>query len=947
MALTVGELNAVLTVNDTGFGKTLDEAKRTMEKVALTGEDMGEEIEEAFKDGTKASQKYQKEVKDTRTEQDKAGKSASAFGKKIATAFKTAAVIAVGKQMVDLTKNMANLALEAQESAAAFEITFGGSVQQVSRFVNDMSHAFGLTRAEMQQLMAVTGSVIQGLGLNSDVAAEMSTRILELSGDLAAFMNIQEGASVPANAMRKALTGEFESLKSLGIVLRQAEIETRALAMTNKQSVKDLTQAEKATVSLMLIEEKMGHIKGQLGREAKGAANQIRSLRAEFREMQTEVGAAVLPAVAELIPFVREMMPAFKGVSQVIADVVVALAKGLMPAFKSLGNIITAVQPIVDVLAQVVGTQLKLAFDAVGIVIDTFILPILNVLSDAIEGVANLFGILTNRQKDFLLGAETGAGIVYRMNDAIAKGVPPQEAYNIALEEANTLGIDQSDIIDDLTQGAFNFSKARQDEIKAQMNSIRQMQDYTSASQKGAYVSGIYVKGVDHQEEALTKLEQELIANQYAQYAYARSQANTVNSTQEETDAIDENTEALEENKLELDANTQAKLANLNMQNETLMAVQQFISASMAVNEILNAETVAQEKLNKLIGERTKLQTILNQERGKGEEQTEVELAQIAKLQAKERDLLSQQQKGVDLKLEIASAELDLADAIMERDEKGEEADARDDLRIKQQELRLKDLQAQQANGKDVTIELAGVQEQLANAIAQSTEATQDYITAERQMKALQAEIKKAEADVSDARISNSENQMELAMARMNLEMATATVTDKNLLQQAKLTLARILNLSSTEANQFLKDLGIDEGAIRAMVNTAPTRKVEFDPETQQALLEDQKNTKKEDTEDQTDTTLPNLVDFAQGNNRFGGGISLANAGFGQSVRFDDSSFDLGDPNSIASQFLKSRNNEPTVIVQVDSAIADEIKIEKQLKQINDRLQLGARFSVL
>ena len=36
--------------------------------------------------------------------------------------------------------------------------------QKKLRFVNEMAHAFGMTKAEMQKQMAVTGSVIQGLG---------------------------------------------------------------------------------------------------------------------------------------------------------------------------------------------------------------------------------------------------------------------------------------------------------------------------------------------------------------------------------------------------------------------------------------------------------------------------------------------------------------------------------------------------------------------------------------------------------------------------------------------------------------------------------------------------------------------------------------------------------------------------------------------------------------
>ena len=170
------------------------------------------------------------------------------LGKNIGTAFKVGVIVAFGKQIADVTMQMANLALEAQESAAAFEITFGSAAKETTRFVNEMAHAFGMTRAEMQQQMAVTGSIIQGMGFTSQAAAGMSEEILSLSGDLAAFMNIQEGAVIPAQAITKALTGEREMLKSMGIVLRQVEVDQKAMNMTGKAAVKELNDQESCRV---------------------------------------------------------------------------------------------------------------------------------------------------------------------------------------------------------------------------------------------------------------------------------------------------------------------------------------------------------------------------------------------------------------------------------------------------------------------------------------------------------------------------------------------------------------------------------------------------------------------------------------------------------------------------------------------------------------------------
>ena len=183
------------------------------------------------------------------------------------------------------------------------------------------------------------------------------------------------------------------------------------------------------------------------------------------------------------------------------------------------------------------------------------------------------------------------------------------------------------------------------------------------------------------------------------------------------------------------------------------------VNAVQRVTEIQSRETVEQEKLNKLLAERTKLQKIFNEEQGKGEVQTEAELAQIEKLRAKEAALIKQQNEGLDLALDIAGAELDLADAKQARAEKGEKADARDDLSVRQAEHRLKSLRDEQANSKDVTIELAQVQESLQSAIDNSTKATQAFITAERGLERLDTQIAAQRQKTNDAAIDTTAEQ--------------------------------------------------------------------------------------------------------------------------------------------------------------------------------------------
>jgi hypothetical protein len=895
MSLTVGELSAILKVENRQFEEALKSAKKHLERAAAEADDFGDESQQSFNKAERAADKFDGEVKNITKNVKKAKNPMEKLGKSIGTAFKVGVVVAFGKQILDATMQMANLALEAEESAAAFEITFGSAAKETTRFVHDMAHAFGMTRAEMQQQMAVTGSVIQGLGFTSDAAADMSTEIMNLSGDLAAFMNIQEGAIVPANAITKALTGEREMLKSMGIVLRQVEVDQKALTMTNKASTSQLTDQERAAASLMLIEEKMGHIKGQLGREAEGAANQMRQLRAEFKEARTEVGEALLPAFEVFIPVVRDLIPVFKTIMSTVSNVVQILLGALMPALEPVKQIFELLAPIIEASATVIGSILGAALSTLGEILKVTIIPLL-------EGVAKIAEIVT--------------GIF----DEAAKQTDKNAESNYAYADAL---------------------------IAAKKQSIENIQ----AGKGTVYQLGREEEAIKELEAEIFQLEQAKIKAMYAEMQHGRAQAEGTAGTEDYGDAVEETEEAIKKQTLQLDKNTQAKLNNVSVSNEAVSAMLNLVNAIQRVTDIQSREQVETDKLNELLKEQTRIQKILNAEKGKGEKQTEVELAQIAKLKAKEEALLTQQQKGLDLKLEIASAELDLEDAITARDEKGEEADARDDLSIKQARQRLKELQTEQANSKDVTIELASVQQNLETAIANSTKATQEFITAEKAMDKLNTAIGKQRAKRDEAKIDTDAEQLELAEAKLALEAALLTAQDKNVLKESRATLGRVLGLDTAGVNKLFDSLGLDTSAFKRI--SGLNKDFNFDPETEQALNNNGKGDGSSGTGKPADpppADPPPQESFVDAINKAlrggGGGFGGASLGHGGATEINDSMFDLGNANSVASQFLKTRN-ETVVNISVDPTLDAEARVDKTMSDINDRIQVKNRFRAL
>ena len=154
------------------------------------------------------------------------GNFAGKLGKATAVGF---AALGVGAATVG--KEMVNLASDAMEAEAAFQATFGDAIPQFGTFIEDFSKKAGLAEFELQDLLKTTGMVLQGIDMSAEASVGFSQNLATLAGDVAAFNNVQGGTQPVLEAMTKALLGERESLKTYGIAISEAEVQTQAYAM--------------------------------------------------------------------------------------------------------------------------------------------------------------------------------------------------------------------------------------------------------------------------------------------------------------------------------------------------------------------------------------------------------------------------------------------------------------------------------------------------------------------------------------------------------------------------------------------------------------------------------------------------------------------------------------------------------------------------------------------
>jgi uncharacterized protein YoxC len=258
-------------------------------------------------------------------------------------------------------KELFDLGSQAEETANKFDTVFGSMSGDVDAFLKTMGRLGGLTEEQGQAMVATTGQIAQGLGISQEASAGFSKQVLQTAIDMGSFNNAPTKDVL--DAINSGLTGIIVPLKQYGIVLRAADIDQKAMSMSGKKSAETLTQAEKATAALALIQSKAGVAMGDMARTADSTANTARRLGAELGDVRENIGKIVVASFKAAGGFGtteesiksfndwleknRDQIAAWGGFTIKIIQLVISAVKNLVKvAFNSgeiIGNFLTGI----------------------------------------------------------------------------------------------------------------------------------------------------------------------------------------------------------------------------------------------------------------------------------------------------------------------------------------------------------------------------------------------------------------------------------------------------------------------------------------------------------------------------------------------------------------------------------------------------------------------------
>jgi len=165
----------------------------------------------------------------------------------------------------------------------------------------------GLTSREAVGLSASFADLLIPMGFTRKAAAEMSTKVVGLSGALAQWTGGQYDASQVADILSKAMLGERDGLKALGISISEADVSARLLKNgTNELTGAALEQA-KALATQQLIFEKSTDAQAAYAAGGDTLLGKQALLGAKFSEVTESIVAGLTPALTDIMAFVMDV----------------------------------------------------------------------------------------------------------------------------------------------------------------------------------------------------------------------------------------------------------------------------------------------------------------------------------------------------------------------------------------------------------------------------------------------------------------------------------------------------------------------------------------------------------------------------------------------------------------------------------------------------------------
>ena len=271
---------------------------------------MGSNLSNVSNDIVKETEKTNDSISKQMTVMSKnATKNASGFirtiRKKLVAAFGTVATGAFIKSCIEVGSNVT-------EVQNVVDTAFKDLSWQADQWASNAMTNFGLSELSAKKYMGVFGQMSNAMGITGKAALDMAENVTGLTGDVASFYNL--GMDEAYTKLKSIWTGETETLKDLGVIMTQTNLDQYALNNGFGKTTAKMTEQEKVMLRYQYATSALSNATGDFVKTQDSWANQTRILTLRFQQLKASLGKGF---IALFTPILRGFNSLLAGLQKV------------------------------------------------------------------------------------------------------------------------------------------------------------------------------------------------------------------------------------------------------------------------------------------------------------------------------------------------------------------------------------------------------------------------------------------------------------------------------------------------------------------------------------------------------------------------------------------------------------------------------------------------------
>lgn len=229
----------------------------------------------------------------------------SGLGKKIAAGLSIAAVTKLTKDCIEVGSNVT-------EVQNVVDTAFKDLSWQADQWASNAMTNFGLSELSAKKYMGVFGQMSNAMGITGKAALDMAENVTGLTGDVASFYN--RGTDEAYTKLKSIWTGETETLKDLGVIMTQTNLDQYALNNGFGKTTAKMTEQEKVMLRYQYVTSALSNATGDFVKTQDSWANQTRILTLRFLQLKASLGKGF---IALFTPILRGFNSLLAGLQKV------------------------------------------------------------------------------------------------------------------------------------------------------------------------------------------------------------------------------------------------------------------------------------------------------------------------------------------------------------------------------------------------------------------------------------------------------------------------------------------------------------------------------------------------------------------------------------------------------------------------------------------------------